>query len=93
MTNALLGRLDALVGDGIESGPARQGCELEVLIDGSGALPEIARAMSEAKRFVPITGWYIAPSFELDRARRPHSAIGVLLAELAQRVDVRVLVW
>jgi phosphatidylserine/phosphatidylglycerophosphate/cardiolipin synthase-like enzyme len=124
MSNALSGRLDALVGDGIEAAvnlkhrrrlerlgwghvfaptapgvfaqgdpPPREGCKLEVLIDGANALPAIARAMSEAKSFVHITGWHLAPAFVLDRDGEPDSPIGVLLAELAERIDVRVLVW
>ncbi len=72
--------------------PPRDGCSLEVLIDGAGALPEMARALSAAQRFVHLTGWHVAPSFELEPGRR-ESAIGVLLADIAQRVDVRVLVW
>ena len=39
-----------------------------------------------------ITGWHLAPSFELVKGS-PENAIGVLLAELAERIDVRVLVW
>ncbi len=73
--------------------PPREGCELEVLIDGANALPVIAEAISQAEQFVHITGWHLAPSFELVRAQPHHQAIGVLLAEMAQTVDVRVLVW
>jgi phosphatidylserine/phosphatidylglycerophosphate/cardiolipin synthase-like enzyme len=72
--------------------PPREGCELTVLIDGASALPEMAARLAEAKRYVHITGWHLEPSFELIKGR-PHGAIGVLLAELAERVDVRVLVW
>ncbi len=72
--------------------PPRQGCELEVLIDGGNALPEMAARLSEARHYVHITGWHLEPSFELIKGR-PHGAIGVMLAELAERVDVRVLVW
>jgi phosphatidylserine/phosphatidylglycerophosphate/cardiolipin synthase-like enzyme len=72
--------------------PPREGCKLEVLIDGANAMPEIAAALSGAKSFVHITGWHVAPSFALFRDR-PHGQIGVLLAELAERIDVRVLVW
>ena len=123
MGNALVGRLDQWMGDGIEATvrlkhrrrlaklgwervfepsspgvfaqgepPPREGCELQVLIDGANALPEMAQAIGEAKEFVHITGWHLAPAFELVRDR-PHGAIGVLLAEMAERVDVRVLVW
>ncbi len=119
----MVGRLDALVGDGIEAAvaykhrrrlrrlgwervfeptgpgvfaqgnpPPREGCELEVLIDGANALPALAAALSEAKKFVHITGWHLAPSFELVRGG-PHHPIGVMLAELAEDIDVRVLVW
>ncbi|MGZ4274412.1 MAG: phospholipase D-like domain-containing protein, partial [Solirubrobacteraceae bacterium] len=72
--------------------PPRAGCELEVLIDGANALPVMAQAISEAKDFVHVTGWHLAPAFELVRGR-PRGAIGVLLAEMAEQVDVRVLVW
>lgn len=72
--------------------PPRPGCELEVLIDGANALPEIARALLGAERYVHVAGWHLEPSFELVHGR-PQSAIGVLLAELAERLDVRVLVW
>ena len=70
----------------------RGGCELEVLIDGANALPEMAARLERAKHYVHVTGWHLAPSFELIKGR-PDNAIGVLLAELAERVDVRVLVW
>src|SRR5579859_5961446 len=72
--------------------PPRHGCELTVLIDGANALPELARALAGAKHFVHLTGWALEPSFQLNRDG-PHDAIGVILAELAQRLDVRVLVW
>jgi hypothetical protein len=32
--------------------PPRPGCEVEVLIDGASALPEITRALRHAKRFI-----------------------------------------
>ncbi len=123
MTIPLLGRADALVGDGVEAAvrykhrrrlsrlgwgavydprspgvfatgdpPPREGCELEVLIDGANAMPMIAAALERATSFVHITGWHVAPAFALVRDH-PHGQIGVLLAELAKRVDVRVLVW
>jgi phosphatidylserine/phosphatidylglycerophosphate/cardiolipin synthase-like enzyme len=62
------------------------------MIDGASALPEMARRLSEAKHYVHVTGWHLEPSFELVKGR-PAAAIGVLLAELAERIDVRVLVW
>ena len=123
MANALVGRVDGVVGDGIEaavklkhrrrlrrlgwerlfapSGPGvfaggepapRAGCSLEVLIDGANAFPLMAEAISQAKSFIHISGWHVAPAFELEPGR-PQGAIGVLLGAMAQDVDVRVLVW
>jgi phosphatidylserine/phosphatidylglycerophosphate/cardiolipin synthase-like enzyme len=65
---------------------------LEVLIDGAEAFPAIAQAIEEAQHSVHITGWHIAPHFEVVRGR-DGTALGQLLAEAAARVDVRVLVW
>lgn len=123
MRSALAGRLDAVVGNGIEAAvslkhrrrlqrlgwghafspeppdvfaqgdpPPRPGCRLEVLVDGSHALPEMARAMRQAQHFIHLSGWDIEPSFVLERDGE-HPPLGVLLAELAERVEVRVLVW
>ena len=72
--------------------PPRHGCSLEVLIDGAHAFPAIADAIEHARDHVHITGWHVAPYFELVRGERGR-AIGQLLAEAAERVDVRVLVW
>jgi phosphatidylserine/phosphatidylglycerophosphate/cardiolipin synthase-like enzyme len=73
--------------------PPREGCSLEVLIDGAEAFPAIASAIENARDFVHVTGWHVAPHFELIRDERRAGAIGALLAEVAERVDVRVLVW
>jgi phosphatidylserine/phosphatidylglycerophosphate/cardiolipin synthase-like enzyme len=81
---------DALWADG--DPPPRPGCSMQVLIDGAQALPEMARALSGARHSVHITGWHVAPSFELERRESP-IVLGRLLAELAERVDVRILVW
>jgi phosphatidylserine/phosphatidylglycerophosphate/cardiolipin synthase-like enzyme len=70
----------------------REGCELEVLIDGERAFQAIAEAIAQAERSIWITGWHIAPSFELVRGAE-NDAVGALLARAAERVDVRVLVW
>jgi phosphatidylserine/phosphatidylglycerophosphate/cardiolipin synthase-like enzyme len=72
--------------------PPREGNELDVLIDGSEALPQISAAVAGARSHVHIAGWHVTPGFELTRgvgARR----IRDLLGELAERVDVRVLLW
>jgi phosphatidylserine/phosphatidylglycerophosphate/cardiolipin synthase-like enzyme len=72
--------------------PPRPGCSLEVLIDGAEALPAIAEALQGARRFVHLTGWHVAPHFELVRGEHP-VVLGALLADLATRIDVRMLVW
>jgi phosphatidylserine/phosphatidylglycerophosphate/cardiolipin synthase-like enzyme len=82
-------------GDGIWAEgdpPPREGNSIDVLIDGSEALPAIAESLSEAQHFVHITGWHITPGFELVRGEPPVT-VGGLLAQLAERVPVRVLVW
>src|ERR1700730_5019703 len=45
----------------------RDGCRLEVLIDGSEAFPQIADAVASARDYVHVTGWHVAPQFELTR--------------------------
>jgi phosphatidylserine/phosphatidylglycerophosphate/cardiolipin synthase-like enzyme len=72
--------------------PPRPGCALDVLIDGANALPQMLEALASARRFVHVTDWHLAPHFELDPSRAG-TAVGTVLAELAERVDVRVLVW
>jgi phosphatidylserine/phosphatidylglycerophosphate/cardiolipin synthase-like enzyme len=72
--------------------PPRDGCALDVLIDGAEAMAAIAEAIASAQAFVHITGWHLAAAFELVRGERP-VVLGALLAEAAERVDVRVLAW
>ena len=72
--------------------PPRPGCELEVLIDGAAALPAMASAMRSARRYVHVTGWHVTAAFEVER-ERGRTVLGALLAELAERIDVRILVW
>lgn len=72
--------------------PPRDGCSLDVLVDGAAAFPAIAEAISSARDHVHVTGWHVAPYFELVRGERP-AVLGELLAEAAERVNVRVLVW
>ena len=71
--------------------PPRDGCRLDVLIDGEQAFAAIVAAIADARETVHITGWHIAPHFVLRRGQR--TVLGELLAEAAERVDVRVLVW
>jgi phosphatidylserine/phosphatidylglycerophosphate/cardiolipin synthase-like enzyme len=72
--------------------PPRAGCSLDVLVDGAEAFSSIAHAIERARDYVHVTGWHIAPYFELVRGERP-AILGELLAEAAERLDVRVLVW
>jgi phosphatidylserine/phosphatidylglycerophosphate/cardiolipin synthase-like enzyme len=72
--------------------PPRDGCALDVLIDGAEAFSAMARAIEGARHYVHLTGWHVAPHFELMRDQRG-PVLGALLAEAAERVDVRVLVW
>ncbi|MEA2218314.1 MAG: hypothetical protein QOJ35_940, partial [Solirubrobacteraceae bacterium] len=72
--------------------PPRPGNRLDVLVDGAQALPAIAEAMQTARSHVHVTGWHLAAHFELVRGERP-VVLGALLADLAQRIDVRVMVW
>ncbi|HEY5333550.1 MAG TPA: hypothetical protein VIJ21_08390, partial [Solirubrobacterales bacterium] len=72
--------------------PPREGCRLEILIDGAEALPRISAALDQARTEINIAAWAITPDFGLDRdegARRLRDH----LAELAEQVDVRVLLW
>ena len=72
--------------------PPREGNTLQVHVDGTSALPAIAAAVRGARSYVHIAGWTVDPEFALER--HP-SAVTVreLLADAANRVDVRVLVW
>ena len=72
--------------------PPRTGNAIEVLVDGAAALPAIADALQEARSHVHVTGWYFSPDFALVREGAP-LVLRNLLAELAERLDVRVLVW
>jgi len=63
-----------------------------VLIDGVEALPAIARELERAISHVHLAGWYFSPDFALTRGCEP-VIVRNLLAELAERVEVRVLAW
>lgn len=72
--------------------PPRAGCALDVLVDGGEALPRIAEALAGARSHVHIAGWHITPDFGLTRDDRA-SRLRDLLGELAERVEVTVLLW
>jgi phosphatidylserine/phosphatidylglycerophosphate/cardiolipin synthase-like enzyme len=73
--------------------PPRPGNRLDVLIDGEQALPAIARALAAARSHVHLTGWHLTAGLELVRGEGPPVVLGELLAALAQRIPVRVLLW
>jgi phosphatidylserine/phosphatidylglycerophosphate/cardiolipin synthase-like enzyme len=72
--------------------PPRAGNEVEVLIDGEEMLPRLAAELRRARSHVHVAGWYVSPYFRLEDGGR-RTELKPLLAELAQRVDVRVLLW
>ena len=71
--------------------PPREGNALEVLIDGENALPAMAEAIRGARRHVHICSWNFQPDF--DPGPRKSTPIRDLLAEVAERIPVRMLVW
>ncbi len=62
------------------------------MVDGAEALPRIADELKRASSHVHIAGWYLTPDFALVRDGEPQ-VLRNLLAEAAERVEVRVLVW
>ncbi|HKV31620.1 MAG TPA: phospholipase D family protein [Candidatus Dormibacteraeota bacterium] len=72
--------------------PPRSGNALTVLIDGADALQAMAVAIAEARSHVHVTGWYLTPTFAITRGERP-VVLKQLLAEIAARIPVRVLIW
>ncbi|MBJ7609856.1 MAG: phospholipase [Candidatus Dormibacteraeota bacterium] len=70
----------------------RDGNRVEVFIDGAAALPAIAAAIRSAGSFIHVAGWSISADFAMERM--PEIAtLRDLLAEAAERVEVRVLTW
>ena len=72
--------------------PPREGNGFSVLIDGEQALPAIAAALGAARSHVHIAGWHLTPDFALARGER-EPRLREMLAELAERIDVCVLLW
>jgi phosphatidylserine/phosphatidylglycerophosphate/cardiolipin synthase-like enzyme len=70
----------------------RDGNRVIVFIDGVSALPAIAAAVRAAQSSVHVAGWVITPSFAMEREPSVVT-LRDLLAEAADRVDVRVLTW
>ena len=85
--------LDAPAGGWADGEPQpHPGGSLEILIDGAEALPRMVAELEMAESHVHIAGWRFSPDFALTRDLEP-TILRNLLAELAERVEVRVLVW
>ena len=70
----------------------RPGNDVEVLIDGDAALGAMLDVLLTAKSHVHIANWHATPTFRMGRDPALPT-LRDLLAELAERVDVRVLLW
>jgi phosphatidylserine/phosphatidylglycerophosphate/cardiolipin synthase-like enzyme len=68
--------------------PPRAGNLLEVLVDGAVALPRLQDDLERAESSVLFAGWHFTPSFRL---RPDGPTLRELLAELAERIDARVI--
>ncbi len=68
------------------------GNAVELLVDGAQMLPIVARELAAATSHVHLAGWHFTPDLDLTREETP-VFLNSLLAELAERVDVRVLAW
>jgi phosphatidylserine/phosphatidylglycerophosphate/cardiolipin synthase-like enzyme len=93
---ARLGQGHALRGQGqgwaSRGVPARDGNRVVVFIDGVSALPAVAAAVRTARSSVHVAGWAITPTFAMEREPRVVT-LRDLLADAANRVEVRVLTW
>jgi phosphatidylserine/phosphatidylglycerophosphate/cardiolipin synthase-like enzyme len=72
--------------------PPRSGNDVELLIDGSSFLPRLANELGRAESHVHIAGWYVSTELALVREGGRRLLLD-LLEELAQKVEVRVLLW
>jgi len=70
----------------------RSGNAVQVLIDGAQALPAMVAELRQARSHVHLAGWHFSPDFLLEREGEL-VILRNLLAELAERIDVRVLAW
>lgn len=93
-----LGQLEAMEpsGDGgwarTATYPPREGNTIEVLVDGEEVLPRMADELRKATSYVHIAGWHLEADFRL-KPDDESTTLDRLLAELAERVEVRVLLW
>lgn len=70
----------------------RDGNALDVLVDGDQALRALHDALLTARSHVHLAGWHLAPGFRLHRGDDAPT-VADLLRALAERIDVRVLLW
>ena len=66
----------------------RPGNGLEILVHGDDALPAIVEEIGAARSHVWLAGWHFSPELEL-----AGKTLREVLAEAAERVEVRVLAW
>jgi phosphatidylserine/phosphatidylglycerophosphate/cardiolipin synthase-like enzyme len=69
------------------------GNAVEVIVDGSAALPRIAEAIRGARRTVHLAGWFFSPDFDLTRGQERTLLVDLLRETAARGVEVRVLAW
>jgi phosphatidylserine/phosphatidylglycerophosphate/cardiolipin synthase-like enzyme len=70
----------------------RPGNAVDVLVDGAAALAEMETAIRGAQTSVHIAGWHASPDFKLTRGPGA-MPLRDLLADAAERVPVRLLLW
>jgi phosphatidylserine/phosphatidylglycerophosphate/cardiolipin synthase-like enzyme len=83
-----LAALDAPAGGWAAGPPARTGNRIELHVDGDSAFSRLVEAIRGARSHVHLAGWHFTPGMELEG-----TTLRELLAETAERVDVRVLQW
>jgi phosphatidylserine/phosphatidylglycerophosphate/cardiolipin synthase-like enzyme len=71
--------------------PPRLRNRLDIYVDGAAALAEIAASIEAARSSVWLAGWFFSPDFRLVAERR--QTLCSLLAETAERAEVRLLCW
>jgi phosphatidylserine/phosphatidylglycerophosphate/cardiolipin synthase-like enzyme len=72
--------------------PIREGCRVKVLVDGEQARAEMVAEIKGARSYVHLAGWHSSPDFLPTRGPGAQT-LRELLAEAAERVPVRVLLW
>ena len=72
--------------------PPRPGNDVEILIDGASFLPRLVGELERAESHVHIAGWYLSTELALVRESGRVLLID-LLAGLARKLEVRVLLW